>query len=80
MDSTPSNMPGPSTERVERAWKSTLLSVTGVAKGGRGKRKLTLQHQWQLVQHNDHVHRWWVTFTGVKECTGILQPSFSHSC
>ena len=30
-------MPGPSTERVERAWKSTLLSVTGVAKGGRGK-------------------------------------------
>jgi len=30
-------MPGPSIERVERAWKSTLLSVTGVVKGGRGK-------------------------------------------
>jgi len=30
-------MPGPSTERVERAWKSTLLSVTGVAKEGSGK-------------------------------------------
>ena len=37
MDKTPSHMPGPSTERVERAWKSTLLSVTGVAKGGWGK-------------------------------------------
>lgn len=34
---TPSHMPGPSTERVERAWKSTLLSVTGVAKEGRRK-------------------------------------------
>jgi len=30
-------MPGPSTERVEKSSKSTLLSVTGVAKGGRGK-------------------------------------------
>ena len=36
MNKTPSHIPGPSTWRLERAWKSTLLSVTGVAKGGRG--------------------------------------------
>jgi hypothetical protein len=32
-------MPGPSTQRVERAWKSILLSVTGVVKEGSGKEK-----------------------------------------
>jgi hypothetical protein len=57
VDKTPSHIPGPSTERVDSAWKPTLLSVTGVAKEGGEQRKLKLQYKWWIAQCNNHTHK-----------------------
>jgi hypothetical protein len=61
-----------------RGWKPALLSVTGIAKEGRGTWiNLKQQHRWRVAQHDNHVHRLWVCFIGQGACRGLFHP-FLH--
>lgn len=77
---TPLHISDPSLQEVQRAWKPTLLSVSGVAREGRATwRNLKLQYTQRLAQCKNCVYRWWVDLMGGEACRGLFYPSFFHS-
>lgn len=76
----PLHISDPSLQGLQRAWKPTLLSVSGVAREGRVTwRNLKLQYMQRVAQCKNCVYRWGLDSMGGEAFRGLFYPSFFHS-